>query len=383
MASYKNERDTSSDMVALRHDVSDEIAMEEENLSLIGRHKGRAKRLVPLLIGVLVINAALFFLLPHYPIYWIISSLLLYMLYFIILLVPTTRRLRTPAEKKKGLKAGPGPKMKGIERVVLRGKKAVAVAFWNTFFIGTQTMARGVSSILLVSIAFALLSFAAGTLGPFSAAVITAQSLAIIGYYYVIVRYQPYSKGFLRMVSRLRRDKRAEFRWQAYLKGVLLVLVMLTVLAVFVVSAVLLPGQSLQAVLGDIGGGTSPALIGLVVVFASQFIIVRYIQGFDSAKVSANFIHAKLSFLRDDVQSGIEEAERSDGPGLTARLRQLQMRFRISRIYKVAYKDIFGILPTYPLIVDFTSVLEEEVAEALQEEIPLDIPPGVGAGKGT
>ena len=380
--SYKNERSTSADIVALRYDVSNEIAVEEENLSLIDRHNGRAKRLIPLLIGVLVINAILFFLLPHYPIYWIISSLLLYMLYFVVLLVPTTRRLRTPADKKKCLKARPRPKMRGIGRVVLRGKKAVAVAFWNTFFIGTQTMARGVSSILLVSVTFALLAFAAGTLGLFSTAVITAQALAIMGYYYIIVRYRPYSKGFLRMVSRLRRDKRTEFRWQAYLKGILLVLVMLTVLAAFVVSAVLLPGQSLQAVLGDIGVGTPPVLIGLVVVFASQFIIVRYIQGFDSAKVSANFIRAKLSFLRNDVLLGIEEAERSDGPGLTARLRQLQMRFRASRIYKVAYKDIFGILPTYPLIVDFMSVLEEEVAEALQEEIPLDIPLGVGAGKG-
>ncbi len=128
--------------------------------------------------------------------------------------------------------------------------------------------------------------------------------------------------------------------------------------------------------------GAPPTLIGLVVVFASQFIIVRYIQGFDSARVSANFIRAKLSFLHDDVLLGIEEAERSGGPDLPARLYQLQMRFRVSRIYKVAYKDIFGILPTYPLIVDFMSVLEEDVAEALQEEMPLDIPPGVGARKG-
>ncbi len=379
--SNNDEGSISADMAALRHEVSNEIAMEEENLSLIGRHNERAQRLVPLLIGVLVVNAILLFILPHYPIYWIISSFLLYMLYFIVLLVPTTRRVRTPAEKKKGLKAGPRPKMRGIGKVVLRGKKAVTVAFWNTFFIGTQTMARGFSLILPVTIAFALLSFASGTLDLFSASVITAQAFAILGYYYVIIRYRPYSKGFLRVVSRLKVDKRTEFHWQAYLKGVLLVLIMLTVLVTFVVTAVLLPGQSLQAFIDNIGVGAPPTLIGLVVVFASQFIIVRYIQGFDSARVSANFIRAKLSFLHDDVLLGIEEAERSGGPDLPARLYQLQMRFRVSRIYKVAYKDIFGILPTYPLIVDFLSVLEEDVAEALQEEMPLDIPPGVGARK--
>ena len=98
--SNNDEGSISADMAALRHEVSNEIAMEEENLSLIGRHNERAQRLVPLLIGVLVVNAILLFILPHYPIYWIISSFLLYMLYFIVLLVPTTRRVRTPAEKK-------------------------------------------------------------------------------------------------------------------------------------------------------------------------------------------------------------------------------------------------------------------------------------------
>ena len=76
--SNNDEGSISADMAALRHEVSNEIAMEEENLSLIGRHNERAQRLVPLLIGVLVVNAILLFILPHYPIYWIISSFLLY-----------------------------------------------------------------------------------------------------------------------------------------------------------------------------------------------------------------------------------------------------------------------------------------------------------------
>ena len=376
--SLKNEGNTSSDAVALRRDVSKEIAVEEENLSLIDRHKARAQRLLPLLIGVLAVNTILFFLLPSYPLYWIISGFLLYMLYFIVLMVPTTRRIRTPAEKKKGLKGRPRPNLRGIWSVILRGKKGVAVAFWNIFFIGTQTMARSVSSIMLVSIAFALLAFATGALDLFPAAVITAQGLAILGYYYVIALYRPYTKGFLRMVSRLKWTRTTEFRWQAYLKGALLVVVTLTVLAAFVVGAVLLPGQSLEAFRGNIDGETSPGLIGLVMVFVSQFIIVRYIQGFDSAKAAANFIRAKLAYLREEVLSGIDEAERSGGPELSARLHQLQTRFRITRIYKVAYKDIFGILPTYPLIVDLISVLEEETAEAIQMEVPLDILAGEG-----
>jgi hypothetical protein len=63
----------------------------------------------------------------------------------------------------------------------------------------------------------------------------------------------------------------------------------------------------------------------------------------------------------------------------SARFRAIQTRFRESRISKVVYKDIFGILPTYPIIVDFKSILEKDVADALGEEIPLDIPSGKSA----
>ena len=96
------EGDAAIDATALRWEIMDEIALEEENLSLIGRHNSRARRLVPLLIGVIAVNAILFPLLPRYPMYWIISNFLLYMLYFIVLMVPTTRRLRTLRIRRKG-----------------------------------------------------------------------------------------------------------------------------------------------------------------------------------------------------------------------------------------------------------------------------------------
>ncbi len=112
-------------------------------------------------------------------------------------------------------------------------------------------------------------------------------------------------------------------------------------------------------------------------IFISRFVIVRYIQGFDSANITTHFIKNKLDFLRNDILSGLESIEKEEpGPDRSARFRALQKRFRVSRIYKVAYKDLFGFLPTYPIIVDFVSILEKDVAEALGEEIPLDISSG-------
>lgn len=382
--SGQGEGDATIDVTALRREVMDEIALEEVNLSLIDRHGDRAKRLVPLVIGVLALNAILLALLPNYPIYWIVTGFLIYMFYFIVLMVPTTRRLRTPAEKKEGLRAAPWPRIgRGIRGIVLHGKKAVTVAFWNAFFIGTEVMAKGITMIMAVSIALVLLVFAAGILDLYSAAIIAVQAITIMGYYYVIHRYRPYTKGFLRSVGRV-RTKGTGLRWQTYPRSVLAVLMVLMVFAVFLIGGVLLPGQSLQAFLDRLDDDLALTLIGSIVVFISQFIMVRYVQGFDSARLAAGFIKDKLSFLRQDVLAGIEAAEQlGNDADRSERLSGLHKKFRASRIYKVAYKDIFGILPTYPLIVDLKAILEEEVVEALTEEgIPIDMPAGEPPSEG-
>jgi hypothetical protein len=329
---------------------------------------------VPLLFGFLVINVLMAFALPHYAIYWIIVGFFVYMYYFIVLLFPTTRRIRTPAEKKAGVKV----KRRwgqGVKVAVMRGKKAVTIAFWNSFFIGTQTLARGIALMLAISIAFALLALAIGTLDPISAAIIVGQSLAIMGYYYVIIRFRPYSKDFLQAFSQLRLGKGVAGRWQAYFRGVLVALVLLTVLVIFIVSAIFTPKMSVEAVISNLGSDIGPLVFGGAVIFVSQFILVRYVQGFDSARITTRFIRRKIEFLDRDILGELDKIDK-DGVGAKwgADFRSIRTKYLISRIYKVVYKDIFGILPTYPIIVDFRSVLEKDVAEALGTEIPIDIP---------
>lgn len=115
-------------------------------------------------------------------------------------------------------------------------------------------------------------------------------------------------------------------------------------------------------------------LFGLVVISISQFIIIRYIQGFDSTRTATQFIRHKLDFLRHDVLFVLEAIEKEGpGPDRPAKFSAVQKKIRVSRICKVVYKDLFGSLPTYPIIVDFRSIFEKDVADALGEEIPLDI----------
>lgn len=364
-----------TEVESLRQEVMKEVSREEENLSLIERHPQRARRLVPLLVGVVVLNLILVVIIPNYGLYWIVAGFLVYMYYFIVLLFPTTRRVRSPADKKEGRKAGPRLRRKRqLRAVVTRGKKAVVIAFWNSFFIGTQTLARGIDLIMIISIAFVVLGLGLGTVDLFPASVIIIQAIAIMSYYQIIIHYRPYSKDFLRTVRRVRRDKSVQFRWQAYLKGVLIVLILATVFAVFIVSAILLPKRSLDLFVASLDAAFGLTILGLIVIFASHFIIVRYLQGFDSARITTRFINDKLHFLRSEILGGLDrlEGEAVDGDR-QASFQALKRKFEISRIYRIAYKDMFGILPTYPIIVDFVAIFEKDVADALGEEIPLDV----------
>ncbi len=368
---------TSADINNLREKVARETSLEEENLALISKHDLRANKLRWLLIAIVLINIILFFTLQHYPLDWVVASFFMYMYYFIVLLFPTTRRVRSPAQKRKGIKAEPGVRRSiAIKELLKRGKRNVALAFWNSFFIGTQTLAKGIELILAISILFALLSgFALHVLDPSASLIIVLQALAIVGYYQIIIRYRPYSKDFLRTVASVRKG--AGVRWQPYFKGAVIAITIIAVLAILLITAIFFPKKSLDAVISTFDSGLALDLVGVVLIFVSQFIIVRYIQGFDSARITTQFIKSKIDFLKQDILSKLDDlGSQTNIKEKTNEFQSLNERFSISRIYKIAYKDIFGILPTYPIIVDFKAVLEKDVASALGKDIPLDIPSG-------
>jgi hypothetical protein len=66
------------------------------------------------------------------------------------------------------------------------------------------------------------------------------------------------------------------------------------------------------------------------------------------------------------------EVIEGEGPSAdrSTRSRSIQKKVRISRIYKVVDKDLFVFLLTLPIIIDFRSIFEKDVAGGLGEEIP-------------
>ncbi|MBI0583725.1 MAG: hypothetical protein ISF22_05800, partial [Methanomassiliicoccus sp.] len=356
----------------LRTRAQAEIDLELRNQKVIDMHPHQARRFLPVLFVILAINIVLAITTDKYTLVWIVSSFWLYMYFFIVIMLPTTRRVRSPSEGAQGKKKAPY-RFAGIRDVLRKGKKAVIITFWNSFFVGTQTMARGIWVMLVISFVFAIFGWLVFNAIPGAAvAIVLAQGAAIIGYYLFIMRYRPYSKEFISNLSNVRRERKV--RWDTYLKGAVAVILLVTVFSILIVTAMFLPKTSLDAVIAYLeSSGFQIDLLDLIVIFTSQFILVRYIQGFDSAKFASAFIRDKIEFLRNDILAGLDSLNGLADDERTTRFQSIKDRFFASKIYMIAYKNFFGYLPSYPLIVDFRSVLEEDVIEAMGEDIPLDI----------
>lgn len=358
----------------LRKRVQEEIELELRNRKLIEKHPQRARKFVPVLVALLVVNIVIALTTERYSLLWIISSFWVYMYFFVVIMFPTTRKVTALSDEGKRRRDKVPYRLAGIGDVLRKGKRAVIVTFWNSFFIGTRTMARGIAIILAMSFIFALVGARLNNIHPMAAVIVLVQGAAIILFYLFIMRYRPYSKDFLNGLYDIQRKGR-EMRWETYLRGAVAIVLLLTAFAILTIMAMLFPRMSLDAVLAYLeSDGFQIDLFDAIVIFATQFILVRYVQGFDSARFASAFIEGKIDFLQNEVLSGLDSLGGLPDDERGAGLQALNSRFLMSRLYLVAYKDLFGFLPSYPLIVDFRAVLEEDVIEAMSGEMPLDIP---------
>lgn len=355
----------------LRTRAQAEIDLELRNQKAIEMQPIRAKKFLPVLFVMLVINVVLALTTEKYTLVWIVSSFWVYMYFFVVIMFPTTWRVEVLSESAQGKKV---PfRIAGIRGVLKKGKKAVIVTFWNSFFVGTQTMARGIWVLLVTTFIFAIVGWLVfNEIPAVAVAIVLAQGAAIICYYLFIMRNRPYSKVFIRNLYNIRRDQNVH--WDIYLKGAIAIILLVTVFAILMITAMFFPRITLDAVISYLeSDGFKIDLLDLIVIFATQFVIVRYIQGFDSARFSSAFIRDKIEFLRNDILAGLDSLDGLADEERITKYHSIKERFLVSKLYMIAYKNFFGYLPSYPLIVDFRAVLQEDVIEALGAEIPLDI----------
>lgn len=357
---------------ALARGVKDEIAREERRQSSLLARDDRLHATGPFILIAVLANLFFLLVLPHFMLYWIVSSFVLYMANPFILMIPTgdgkatSRGMETAREILRSIReAG------GVSCLVAHDARAFGKVFWDTFFINSQPLAAGFGLVFGINVSFAVASVCvAGSLEPGAAALITLQSLAIILFYAGIWHVKPYTTSFFLSLGEIRTNlqEKVQVGWWAAMRVVLLVAALGAVSGILAVSAMLLPGMTLSTFLASVDLGLGWGLLPLFAIFASQVVIVRYLQGTYSRELFLHVGGHKIHALQDGILRRLAAVPRTpdeitDPDHLTdliAELSRMQDDFRRMRVYTSACHSLFGFFPVYLVLPDISAILDRD-----------------------
>jgi len=318
---------------------------------------------VIILIAVLV-NVFFYTITPVYIIGWVVSTFVLLMVNPFILMLPTNRN--------KEVKVGDGstvPDVAGLLRDIsgsagslMSRKQVISEVLWNVFFINCQPLVLGFSLIFSINIIFALIgAFVTGVFALQSAGIIIFQSVMIIVFYAGIEYLKPYSSGFFNSIIGVHRNAREKIQsgWRQGIKFILVVAIFAAISGIILFSALLLPGKSLGAIFTIDHIKLGWYILPLLVIFISQVLFVRYLQGASSRSLMIELTGNRLEMLKDNIlptllsmPESLNSLNGEECDALFSRLKSLEVFLLKMEIYKNNYQDLFGFFPVYFIVPD-------------------------------
>ena len=244
----------------------------------------------------------------NFFIYWLVSAFVFLIINPFIFLLPTGRERSVNSVKVNEFSAkGIYNDLKGSLKILMRERKLFAEFGWKLFFINCQPLAPGFIGIFSAGIVFGTLLFVGDVFDRFTYGTLIVQCFAIIVFYTGIWFVKPYSNdfmsGLLGMGERVKENYRSGYA--TFFKYILIVAVFAAVGGVVMLLALLLPGFTLGRIMED-GSEMEFKVVFFIIVFVSQVILVRYIQGGSSRTTVENFLRVKqigLETLRNKVYS--------------------------------------------------------------------------------
>jgi hypothetical protein len=289
-----------------------------------------------------LLNILAIILTSHYDILWILSSLLFCVFSVLFIIMPTTRRAKEqePVEAKVH-----------IDRAsIMEHKKMLGLAFWNSYFINSQPMAFGIIAIFSIDIPLVVyLTVISQVLTLEVAGLLLLQAAGMILYYIGIIWLKPYEGGFLEEVWSVERSVAGALRGRSVIRfrTVFFTAVIISVFVASLVSAMLLPGSTFKALRGGSNINLAQEVAPLILIFISQFLLVRETQSIASRGVAESLLRKKLSLtnvLDDPREKGLE--------GLDAEM---------PAFFKVTRHDILGYMPVYMMVPDLSIIFSDEM----------------------
>ncbi len=232
--------------------------------------------------------------------------------------------------------------------------------FLNAFFINCRPLFFGFSLIFTLDIILVLILHGNGTLSASHTGIVLFQSAAIIIFYFLVWKLEPYSTEFFTDVSGvkdhlIKRNIPGSVVSFLFLVGTALALICI------ISTIILLPGVTVNNVLSvsefdELGH----LVIAVATALVPLYFIFRYLHGITSRDLLIKFSQNKAERLLQQAEltkgAGAEETAPGAGTVSEETLCKATELLLEAQIYQVEKKTILGTFPVYIVNPDFSKV---------------------------
>ncbi|MDW5562429.1 MAG: hypothetical protein SA339_04310 [Methanomassiliicoccus sp.] len=296
---------------------------------------------------------------------WAIVTFILYSFNYIVFFLPLTRHRGERREKRPLIPKRP---IKEPLLFMLRYRRRFAVEVGLTMFlVGMVPLAR--SFFVLFGIGFVFTIIHGTLLGELPAGLtlnLIVQILVIMAYLLLVVIVSPQSQGFTKMARSLKYrilTARSKGR-QAYIWAMVFAGSIVFVICVVAVGAILLPGKTLDLLIGFFQGNDISHILALAAILGAEFLIMRVLQSRASRQMALVLIDQRLQDLEQDCLQPLDALIDSDATRPTVDGRsyeELMCTYCPMAVYDVVETNIFGYLPVFLVVPVIDLLLDEEV----------------------
>lgn len=336
--------------------IRDEISLINEQQKSLPVHGKAGYATILILSTCIIFNVIAFVSLHDYLTLFIAASLYLHMIYFITLIVPIGRgTLRFPTEEAKKFFA-----VFQHTGVIMATDRFTRILL-DVFFINSRTLFFAILCLFSFDILFTFIGFAAGMFSLMTILVILFQLLAFLIFYFLVWRLRPGSARFREGVNGL-KGAFATKQYPPWLTGVMFGTFALLVLLLILSTIILLPGVTVQAFLSLSGiSGLSNLFVLLGIIAASQYFIVRFLHGTESARMAETFSDNRIRILQS---AGHEWNTEKTATASTDPYHAAEALLE-TRIYRLELRTIAGAFPVWLVNPDFSVIFDEDVIAAI------------------
>ncbi|MGA9621183.1 MAG: hypothetical protein WCC86_05100 [Methanoregula sp.] len=355
-------------ILSLHKTLREEIQKEQErDRSLYAA--GTSGRVTLIILGAAILaNIIVFLKDPLFPLLFISASFFLFMIYFITLLIP--HNLRHPSLPQTEISRYlTGLRVTGITTSTKRFTRV----FLNAFFINCRPLFYGFALIFSIDIVLVIAMARSGALSPYHTGIVLFESSAIILFYFLVWKLEPYTIDFFSDVSGM-KNHLLKKKVPEQVVSFLFLLGAALALVGIVTTIILLPGMTFNDFLSvsevkELGN----FFIAVSVMIFTLYVIVRYIHGITSRDLLDRFTKNKTDCLYGQIEITVDTSRFSCAEGHTddtdfSALQQAADLLLETQIYQVEKKTLLGTFPVYIVNPDFSWVFSLQAPQ--DEEIP-------------